>query len=226
MFSRVLRSSARTRAHIRYAVGATVVTATYLGWTRDSRRVFADEMPSKPRLQESAAKGTLSKPFDLEPSLSPSPSPNKSQPALPPDQAAPSPESDSDSAESTPGFQGAYNPETGEFNWDCPCLGGMAHGPCGQNFRDAFSCFVHSESEPQGMDCIVKFEAMQACFREHPEVYGDGEWEKHRQFATLNKETGDDAADNGSASEGTAPDDDSSLPGSESHGESGAVKPP
>lgn len=25
--------------------------------------------------------------------------------------------------------QGAFNEETGEINWDCPCLGGMAHGP-------------------------------------------------------------------------------------------------
>ncbi|KAK5264005.1 Oxidoreductase, partial [Exophiala xenobiotica] len=25
--------------------------------------------------------------------------------------------------------EGAFNPETGEINWDCPCLGGMAHGP-------------------------------------------------------------------------------------------------
>ena len=29
----------------------------------------------------------------------------------------------------------------GELNWDCPCLGGMAYGSCGQEFRDAFSCF-------------------------------------------------------------------------------------
>lgn len=29
----------------------------------------------------------------------------------------------------------------GELNWDCPCLGGMAHGTCGQEFKDAFSCF-------------------------------------------------------------------------------------
>ena len=27
------------------------------------------------------------------------------------------------------GQEGAFNPETGEINWDCPCLGGMAHGP-------------------------------------------------------------------------------------------------
>jgi len=25
--------------------------------------------------------------------------------------------------------EGAFNPETGEINWDCPCLGGMAQGP-------------------------------------------------------------------------------------------------
>ncbi|EED15636.1 mitochondrial intermembrane space protein Mia40 [Talaromyces stipitatus ATCC 10500] len=68
--------------------------------------------------------------------------------------------------------EGAFNPETGEINWDCPCLGGMAYGPCGQEFREAFSCFVYSQEEPKGMDCIEKFKGMQDCFRLHPEVYG------------------------------------------------------
>lgn len=92
--------------------------------------------------------------------------------------------------------QGAFNPETGEINWDCPCLGGMAHGPCGEEFKAAFSCFVHSTEEPKGMDCIDKFKSvllskedngrdegfeasanpsgfrgMQDCFRQHPDVY-------------------------------------------------------
>ena len=53
--------------------------------------------------------------------------------------------------------QGAFNPETGEINWDCPCLGGMAHGPCGEEFRAAFSCFVYSNEEPKGVECIDKF---------------------------------------------------------------------
>lgn len=53
--------------------------------------------------------------------------------------------------------QGAFNPETGEINWDCPCLGGMAHGPCGPEFREAFSCFVYSKEEPKGVECIEKF---------------------------------------------------------------------
>lgn len=56
------------------------------------------------------------------------------------------------------GQEGAFNPETGEINWDCPCLGGMAHGPCGEDFKTAFSCFVFSEEEPKGMDCIEKFQ--------------------------------------------------------------------
>ncbi|PQE20511.1 CHCH domain-containing protein [Rutstroemia sp. NJR-2017a BBW] len=79
--------------------------------------------------------------------------------------------------------QGAFNPETGEINWDCPCLGGMATGPCGEEFKAAFSCFVYSKEEPKGVDCIEKFNAlpetatdsssrgMQDCFRQHPETY-------------------------------------------------------
>ncbi|GAA6007929.1 coiled-coil-helix-coiled-coil-helix domain-containing protein [Rhodotorula paludigena] len=67
----------------------------------------------------------------------------------------------------------AFNPETGEINWDCPCLGGMADGPCGEEFKQAFSCFVYSEAEPKGIDCVEKFRGMQDCFRKHPDIYGD-----------------------------------------------------
>lgn len=55
------------------------------------------------------------------------------------------------------GQEGAFNEETGEINWDCSCLGGMAHGPCGEEFRAAFSCFVYSKEEPKGMECIDRF---------------------------------------------------------------------
>lgn len=71
------------------------------------------------------------------------------------------------------GSQGAFNPDTGEINWDCPCLGGMAHGPCGEEFKAAFSCFVYSEADPKGVDCIDKFQGMQDCFRKYPEVYSE-----------------------------------------------------
>ncbi|RFU82070.1 mitochondrial intermembrane space import and assembly 40 [Trichoderma arundinaceum] len=77
-----------------------------------------------------------------------------------------------DALEEEASQEGAFNPETGEINWDCPCLGGMAHGPCGEEFKTAFSCFVYSTEEPKGMDCIDKFQGMQECFRKYPEIYG------------------------------------------------------
>ncbi|KAG5920390.1 hypothetical protein E4U42_006209 [Claviceps africana] len=82
--------------------------------------------------------------------------------------AAASPEA----LEEEAGQEGAFNPETGEINWDCPCLGGMAHGPCGEEFKTAFSCFVYSTEDPKGMDCIDKFQGMQECFRKYPDIYG------------------------------------------------------
>lgn len=88
-----------------------------------------------------------------------------------PDAERPAPGSPED-LEQEASQEGAFNEETGEINWDCPCLGGMAYGPCGEQFRAAFSCFVFSKEEPKGVDCIEHFKAMQTCFREHPDVYG------------------------------------------------------
>jgi len=82
------------------------------------------------------------------------------------------PEAEGEQGQPQPG-ESAFNPDTGEINWDCPCLGGMAHGPCGMQFREAFSCFVFSEQEPKGIDCVEKFKVMQDCFKEHPDVYAE-----------------------------------------------------
>lgn len=59
----------------------------------------------------------------------------------------------------------------GDINWNCPCLGGMATGPCGVEFREAFSCFHYSEAEPKGSDCYDAFQTMQDCFSKYPTVY-------------------------------------------------------
>ncbi|GJC94673.1 CHCH domain-containing protein [Colletotrichum higginsianum] len=80
----------------------------------------------------------------------------KTQEVLQGGEDAPAPGSP-EALEAEAGQQGAFNPETGEINWDCPCLGGMADGPCGEEFKAAFSCFVYSNEEPKGMDCIEKF---------------------------------------------------------------------
>ncbi|UPL01825.1 hypothetical protein LCI18_012759 [Fusarium solani-melongenae] len=70
------------------------------------------------------------------------------------------------------GQQGAFNPETGEFNWDCSCLGGMTHSPFGEEFRSAFSYFMPSTHESKGMNCIDQLEVMQECLNKYPNVYG------------------------------------------------------
>ena len=126
------------------------------------RQALAVAPPPAP--QEEKAK-------EEEPAASPEPTPAESKPEVESESAA-APSSDdaaaTPAAEFEPGSpealehevnqQGAYNPETGEINWDCPCLGGMAHGPCGEEFKAAFSCFVYSNEEPKGMDCIDKFQ--------------------------------------------------------------------
>ncbi|RKP20113.1 mitochondrial intermembrane space import and assembly protein 40-like protein [Rozella allomycis CSF55] len=69
------------------------------------------------------------------------------------------------------GHMGAVNEETGEINWDCPCLAEAIKPPCGEFFKSAFSCFVNSKSEPQGQDCIDHFMAMKECYQSYPEIY-------------------------------------------------------
>ncbi|CAG9829082.1 unnamed protein product [Diabrotica balteata] len=71
--------------------------------------------------------------------------------------------------------------DNGDINWNCPCLGGMATGPCGVEFRNAFSCFHYSEADPKGSDCYDLFKTMQGCMQKFPALY--------------NKDMGDDDHD-------------------------------
>ncbi|KAK4884082.1 hypothetical protein RN001_000353 [Aquatica leii] len=59
----------------------------------------------------------------------------------------------------------------GDINWNCPCLGGMATGPCGVEFRNAFSCFHYSKEDPKGSDCFNLFKTMQTCMQQYPTLY-------------------------------------------------------
>lgn len=90
--------------------------------------------------------------------------------------------------------EGAYDPETGEINWDCPCLGGMADGPCGEEFKEAFSCFIYSEADPKGIDCVDKFQHMQDCFRKYPEHYAE-QIKDEDEAAQITDETSDQQSD-------------------------------
>merc|ERR1712177_48238 len=69
----------------------------------------------------------------------------------------------------------------GDINWNCPCLGGMAVGPCGVEFREAFSCFHYSEADPKGSDCIEKFSEMQKCMQGYPELFEEKKPEEEEE---------------------------------------------
>ncbi|XP_006461166.1 hypothetical protein AGABI2DRAFT_221721 [Agaricus bisporus var. bisporus H97] len=182
--------------YARAALGTSAVAVAYLTWRSLSDPIALDSAVPTQSLQKptvsskppSKASVTSPPPDTSIPEATPTPNPELStdDPShTNPDTDRETPENKSEGEKEGEGEGeegsssdgtaqgGAYNPETGEINWDCPCLGGMAHGPCGPEFREAFSCFVFSEVEPKGIDCVEKFKGMQDCFRRHPEVYGD-----------------------------------------------------
>lgn len=59
----------------------------------------------------------------------------------------------------------------GEINWNCPCLGGAASGPCAYEFRTAFTCFHESTSENRGSECLEQFNLMHECMSQYPSLY-------------------------------------------------------
>ncbi|KAI0915797.1 hypothetical protein AcV5_003619 [Taiwanofungus camphoratus] len=148
-------------------LGASAVVTTYLAWkTLQGDAIALDSVASTSKQVPLKSQSTVS-----PDALTDSHSATHHEPSL--ESASVEPEAKPEAPEEEESSGGAFNPETGEINWDCPCLGGMAHGPCGMQFREAFSCFVFSEKEPKGIECIEKFKAMQDCFREHPDVYGE-----------------------------------------------------
>ncbi|XP_024412360.2 mitochondrial intermembrane space import and assembly protein 40 [Desmodus rotundus] len=69
----------------------------------------------------------------------------------------------------------------GDINWNCPCLGGMASGPCGEQFKSAFSCFHYSTEDVKGSDCVNQFRAMQECMQKYPDLYPQDEEEEEEE---------------------------------------------
>lgn len=158
----------------RLTLGATVTLAAYMTWSlsSDSQRISLDAKPL-PTPKKLPASATPSLPAADSPPPPIQTDETSSVPVLEEDADNTPPAAPVEAPSEEQSSGGAYNPVTGEINWDCPCLGGMAHGPCGPEFKEAFSCFVYSEKEPKGIDCVEKFKAMQNCFREHPDVYGE-----------------------------------------------------
>jgi intermembrane space import and assembly protein 40 len=66
----------------------------------------------------------------------------------------------------------------GKINWNCPCLGGVASGPCAIQFREAFSCFHYSSSSIKGIECMQEFEKLQDCMKKFPRLYDNNKTNK------------------------------------------------
>lgn len=91
----------------------------------------------------------------------------------------------------------------GDINWNCPCLGGMASGPCGSQFKEAFSCFHYSKEEVKGSECIDHFRSMQECMQRYPDLYPQ---EEEKESPSLTE------SDSGPTS--AAPNESSTVPDS------------
>lgn len=135
-----------------------VIILTFMTVATDRPPVNMSETDPRPpsQLESYTQKPATASPATAKSSASP----------LPASEPVPGPEGSVEQLEEEAGQEGAFNPETGEINWDCPCLGGMAHGPCGEQFKAAFSCFIFSKEEPKGVDCVDHFRVMQKCFME------------------------------------------------------------
>ncbi|KAH9940422.1 uncharacterized protein BXZ73DRAFT_98858 [Epithele typhae] len=206
----------------RAVLGASAVVASYLVWNTWYPERIALDGPgtaSKQKRVPTASKAADASPpaptAESDPALltDSAPTHDSSVPASqPPESATEEPTTEGEAAEgeaaegeaaegeaaegsANGGGGGAYDPVTGEINWDCPCLGGMAHGPCGPEFREAFSCFIYSEEDPKGIDCVEKFKAMQTCFREHPDVYGDDIMDDDEAEEALGPDTAEPSAE-------------------------------
>lgn len=57
----------------------------------------------------------------------------------------------------------------------------MASGPCGEQFKSAFSCFHYSMEDVKGSDCVDQFRAMQECMQKYPDLYPQDEEEEEEE---------------------------------------------
>ena len=57
----------------------------------------------------------------------------------------------------------------------------MASGPCGEQFKSAFSCFHYSTEDVKGSDCVNQFRAMQECMQKYPDLYPQDEEEEEEE---------------------------------------------
>ncbi|XP_074109063.1 mitochondrial intermembrane space import and assembly protein 40-B-like [Cotesia typhae] len=89
----------------------------------------------------------------------------------------------------------------GEINWDCPCLDGMASGPCGSEFKESFLCMFNnnSDEEQENLECLTSFKNLFACMSEYPDFYREKGFSD--DLLSMKKEPEEKSAENEKESE-------------------------
>ncbi|XP_020262812.1 mitochondrial intermembrane space import and assembly protein 40 homolog, partial [Asparagus officinalis] len=54
---------------------------------------------------------------------------------------------------------------------ECPCVADLRKGPCGNQFSEAFVCFIKSTAKEKGSDCVSPFIALQNCIKANPDAF-------------------------------------------------------
>lgn len=86
----------------------------------------------------------------------------------------------------------------------------MASGPCGTEFKDAFTCFHYSKEDIKGSECLEQFRAMQECMQRYPELYPqEDETVKQEQSSETDRTSQDSSAETASATWSHAAEQDS-----------------
>lgn len=98
----------------------------------------------------------------------------------------------------------------------------MASGPCGTEFKDAFSCFHYSKEEVKGSECLEQFRAMQECMQRYPELYPQEDEKVQQEQPSKTDQTSQDSASAGANSTSATKQDstDSTQPYTEGSVES------
>ena len=98
----------------------------------------------------------------------------------------------------------------------------MASGPCGIDFKEAFSCFHYSKEEVRGSECLEQFRAMQECMQRYPELYPEENDKVQHEQSSETDQTSQDSAETSGANSTSVTDQDSDTTQTNTEGSVGS----
>ena len=98
----------------------------------------------------------------------------------------------------------------------------MASGPCGTEFKEAFSCFHYSKEEVKGSECLEQFRAMQECMQRYPELYPQEDDKAQQEQSSETDQNSKDSAseETSNSTSASEQDSDTTQPNTEGSGKS------